>query len=111
MKTNWKELFQDNNISVEREYERSRDKHNNPFVALTSGGIKQEGEVFPVLYATDGLAWNAFEDTLLVWLDGRRQVHLRHAPSMEQIKFFQDKIESDWYESVYYAVFCRLTAY
>lgn len=110
--TYWKELFQDNNIVVaSKGYKTSQDEYDNSFLVITSGGVKKQGEIMPVLYATPDLAWKAFESTLLAWLKGRRQLHVRSFPELVELKMFQDELDREWTQLTYYAVACRITAY
>ena len=109
--TGWKELFQDHNIKVEKIIDRSYDPRGKLCTTVVAGGIKTEGAAFPVIYGTPEEAWKAFEDTLLTWLDGRRQVYLGRPPELVEQIYFYDTIETDYQRVTYYTVYCRLTAY
>jgi len=111
MITNWKELFQDNGIKVEKIIDRSYDPRGKVCTTITSGGVKLESAKIPTLYGSAEGAWKAFEDTLLTWLDGRRQVFLRKPPELLETTYFTDTIDGDWSRETYYVVYCRLTAY
>lgn len=111
MKHPYEEFFADNNIVVVQVYERSYDRNNEPFITLTSGGVKREGDTMPVLFASESRAWSEFEDVLLTWLKGRRQLYIRHFPEIRNEVYCQDTLHDDWRRDTYYVVYCRLTAY
>ena len=111
MSINWRELFQDNNIIVSGTCDKSYDINGNAFVTFTSGGEKKQGEIVPALYSTKTKAVKAFEDGLLVWLNGRRKVYLRMFPEVREVKYCADTFHEDYNMETYYYVACRITAY
>lgn len=79
----WKEFFDDNNIKIEKgDYATAFDVHGKPFVVVTSSGIKEQGVTVSALFSTPTQAWKEFEDKFLVWLDGRRRLHIRMEPTL-----------------------------
>jgi hypothetical protein len=107
----YKEMFEDNNIKVAALSDKYLDIKGEPFITLTSGGVKEQGSAVPVLFADKETASKAFEDTFLTWLNGRRVIYLRMVPEMREETFMQDSLHDEFSKRVYYYVVCRLTAY
>lgn len=105
------EMFQDNNIEVIGVCDKFSDPKGTPFVTLTSGGIKNQGEPMPVIFTSHETAVKLFEDALLVWLNGRRRVYIRAYPEVREITLVQDSLHESWDKLTYYVVTCRITAY
>jgi len=110
---NYQEFFDDNSIKVARSgYASAFDQYDQAFATLTSGGPKTPGEEVPMLFRTPELAWAAFENSLLVWLNGRRNVHIRMQPTLRTMELFRfDGHADEPVGSYWYCVRCRLTAY
>lgn len=107
----YKEIFQDNNIEVVKTCDKSTDDYGNEFITLTSGGVKEPGEVFPSLFSTQKQAAKRFEDVLLVWLNGRRRIYVRMFPQMRTVTLFKESLHDEFSKADYYNVVMRLTAY
>lgn len=107
----YKEIFQDNNIEIIGMCDKAYDNKGTPFVVITSGGLKEQCETYPVLFANPVDAAKRFEDELLFWLNGRRRVYIRMIPELRKITLIKDSLHNDFSTQNYYVVAARLTAY
>ncbi len=106
------DFIQDNGIISLFGPKMYQDAIDTPYDILTIGGVKSEGEPFPVFYTSFGdHVFQAFKIDLLKYLKGRKVVVWRVYPEIVQALRYPPPWEEGGRTITQYQIYSRLTAY
>jgi len=105
MSDSWIDVFLDKaEITYEVGPPRSTDSLGCVYRTLGLGGVKQEGEPFPLVAITVDFAKLYYQKDLLEFLNGDRHIVWRTKPQIEGGKLGQDRLSA-------FIVYSRLVSY